>query len=180
MNVDYGSKLFTANDQPFVNSLCLPRFSRGFSVVSNSQEHYMPATLNTLNTQRVVSNPAANDTNNSVNWPDMNQLLVQGRLLFAEKVQNNQGQFIAVTVATTTKKGSEGMSVVFNSSDLIDKFDNGWLVPGRRVTVIGKLAEVRTHYMRQGELTPLKRPELKLFSGAIHDFGALPKSNTAR
>ena len=140
----------------------------------------MPATLNTLNTQRVVSNPAANNTNNSVNWPDMNQFLAQGRLLFAEKVQNNQGAFIAVTVVTTTKKGSEGTSIVFNSSTLVDKFDAGWLVPGRRVTVTGKLADVRTHYMKQGELLALKRPELKLYQGDIYDFGALPKSANAQ
>ena len=135
----------------------------------------MPQTLTT------VQNPAANNSNNRTQWPDMNHCLFQGRLLFAEKVQNNQGAFIAVTVVTTTKKGSEGTSIVFNSSDLVEKFDAGWLVPGRRLTVTGKLAELRTHYMKQGDLLPLKRPEVKLYDGVISEFGALPKSaNTNR
>ena len=134
----------------------------------------MPQTLN------VTQNPAANNSSNATRWPDMNHCLFQGRLLFAEKVNNNQGSFIAVTVVTTTKKGDEGTSIIFNSSDLVEKFDAGWLVPGRRLTVVGKLAEVRTSYLKQGEVISLKRPEVKLYDGAIAEYGALPKSNTAR
>lgn len=129
-----------------------------------------------------LQNPAArNNSSNYVAWPDMNHCLFQGRLLFAEKVNNNQGSFISVTVVTTTKKGDEGTSIIFNSSDLVEKFDAGWLVPGRRLTVVGKLAEVRTSYLKQGEVISLKRPEVKLYDGSIAEFGALPKSaNTAR
>ena len=131
----------------------------------------------------VTQNPAANRSNTSdfVAYADMNHVLFNGRLLFAEKVENNQGAFIAVTVVTRTKKGDEnGMTIVFNSSELLAKFDAGWLVPGRRLTVTGKLAEVRTTYMKQGEVLSLKRPEVKLFSAQVIEFGALPKSANTR
>ena len=133
-------------------------------------------------TRTTVQKPAArNNTIIFVAYPDMNHCLFQGRLLFAEKVSNNQGSFIAVTLVTTTKKGDEGTSIVFNSSDLIEKFDAGWLVPGRRLTVTGKLFTVRTTYLKQGEVLTLKRPEVKLVDANIADYGALPKSaNTNR
>ena len=133
-------------------------------------------------TLNVTQNPAANrsNTSNFVAYPDVNHCLFQGRLLFAEKVDNNQGSFIALTLVTTTKKGDEGTSIVFNSSDLVEKFDAGWLVPGRRLTVTGKLFTVRTTYLKQGEVMTLKRPEIKLVDANIADYGALPKSANTR
>ena len=132
-------------------------------------------------TFQTIANPAANNTNSGyVRYPDLNQLLVQGRLLHAEKVANNQGQFVAVTLVTTTKKGDEtGMAVVFNSSALVEKFDAGWLIPGRRLTVTGKVAEIRTHYTKGDQLVQLKRPELKLYDGNVAEFGATPRANRA-
>ena len=127
------------------------------------------------NALKVVANPASANAERKV-YADMNRVTFEGRILHAEKVENGETSWVAVSIATVLKNGADGVKVTFtNSNGILAKFEKGLLPNGRRVFVHGHIAEVRSHYERDGAAVALKRPEIRLHDASL-DLGALPRS----
>jgi len=112
------------------------------------------------------------------NYAQMNTFTVQGRVLNAEVVLGQYGDFLAVTVITTGETDGQEFTVKFNDSGSILGLQKaGWLPSGRMVTVTGHIASIRETYEKDGNINLLKRPELKLTSVIIPDgaLGPMPK-----
>ncbi len=132
-----------------------------------------------------VGNPASRARNN-VNasgytvWADISSATVSGRLFHAELVQNNESEFLALTMITALRDGDvDGTQVKFNTSDkgLMKLFAGGHLPNGRRMTAVGQIKSVSSHYVnRDGMVVPLKRPQMELTQVSVQ-LGAKPASN---
>ena len=67
------------------------------------------------------------------------------------------------------------VSVKFlNSNGLLTAYRNNNLVVGQELTVSGKIQGIRSFYMKDSELVPLKHPEIQL-KLADYSFGAKPQ-----
>ena len=143
----------------------------------------MPQTLDLSAT--TVGNPASRARNN-VNaagytvWADISSATVSGRLFHVEMVQNNESEFLAITMITALRDGDvDGTQVKFNTSDkgLMKLFAGGHLPNGRRMTAIGQIKSVSSHYVnKDGVVVPLKRPQMEL-KGVSLQLGAKPASS---
>ncbi len=134
-------------------------------------------------TATTLSNPASR--RNNVNaagytvWADVTSATISGRLFHAELVQNNESEFLALTMISALRDGDvDGTQVKFNTSDrgLIKLFNGGHLPNGRRMTAIGQIKSVSSHYVnKDGMVVPLKRPQMEL-KGVSLQLGAKPGS----
>ena len=113
-------------------------------------------------------------------WADITSATVSGRLFHVELVRNNESEFLAITMISALQDGdTTGTQVKFNTSDrgLMKLFSGGHLPNGRRMTVLGRIKSVSSHYVnKDGLVVPLKRPQMEL-TGVSVQLGAKPGSS---
>ena len=142
--------------------------------------------LSTSNVGRETANVTPRQqARNNVNaagytvWADITSATISGKLFNVELVKNNESEFLAFTIITALQDGdATGTTVSFNSSDrgLMKLFSNGHLPNGRRMTAVGQIKEVRSHYVnKDGVIVPLKRPQIAM-KGVTLQLGAKPAS----
>ena len=94
-----------------------------------------------------------------------NTLTITGRLSFAEVVNGNNGDYLAVTLISELTDGSEGIAVSFTTNNgLMSLFNRGYLQSGRMITVTGHLNKFEETYFNKqtGKRAILQRPRLTL------------------
>ena len=94
-----------------------------------------------------------------------NTLTITGRLSFAEVVNGNNGDYLAVTLISELTDGSEGIAVQFTTTNgLMSLFNSGYLQSGRMITVTGHLNKFEETYFNKktGKRAILQRPRLTL------------------
>jgi len=129
-----------------------------------------------------ASTRVANNTNAAgyTVWADVTSATISGRLFHAELVKNNESEFLSITMITALRDGdTDGTQVKFNTSDrgLMKLFAGGHLPNGRRMTAIGQIKSVSSHYVnKDGMVVPLKRPQMEL-KGVSLQLGAKPGSS---
>lgn len=130
-------------------------------------------------TLAAVATPDAANTTDRKQYADVNQATFAGRVAHAEIKTHDGREFLAVQVITTLADGTDGVSVKFTDNNgILSLFKRGYLTIGRRVHVHGHIADVRSHYVKDGQLVALKRPEMRM-SYVRLDLGATSK-NTQR
>lgn len=128
------------------------------------------------NALKVVANPAATNSSSRTVYADMNRSTFEGRILHAEEVTRGDATWVSVHIATVLSNGADGVKVTFtNSNGILERFRKGQLPNGRRVFVHGHIADIRSHYEKDGNCVALKRPEIRLHDASL-DLGALPRS----
>ena len=106
-----------------------------------------------------------------------NTLTITGRLSFAEVVEGNNGDYLAVTLISELTDGSEGISVSFTTSNgLMSLFNKGYLNKGRMITVTGHLNKFEETYFNKqtGKRAILQRPRLSLGQAQVLHGGMGP------
>ena len=142
----------------------------------------MAQTINLSSTSIKPSARVRNNTNADgyTVWADITSATIGGRLFHAELVTNNESEFLAITMITALRDGdATGTQVKFNTSDagLMKLFAGGHLPNGRRMTCLGRIKSVASHYVnKDGLVVPLKRPQMEL-KGVSLQLGAKPASS---
>jgi RecG-like helicase len=111
---------------------------------------------------------------NAKKLADFQQITVHGRITYMEVVDYQQQQFLSVVLAHTVSENTDVRVKFTNSNGLLTAYGNGNLVVGQELTVSGSIKGIRSFYMKEDELVPLKYPELQLrCTGYI--FGSKPQ-----
>ena len=130
-------------------------------------------------TLAAVATPDAANTADRKSYADVNQLTIAGRVAHAEIKTHEGREFLTVQVISTLADGTDGASVRFTDNNgILSLFKRGYLTTGRRVHLHGHLSDVRSHYVSDGQLVALKRPEIRMTYTRL-DLGATSK-NTQR
>jgi hypothetical protein len=98
-----------------------------------------------------------------MNYPDLQTITLVGRVAALNAITTeDERECLVVTLyhrITTTVT----VTVKFlNSNGLLTAYTNNNLVIGQELTVVGKLTGIRSFYMKDDVLTPLKQPEFQL------------------
>lgn len=113
-------------------------------------------------------------------YANFNSITVQGRVFAVELVENNGGEFLAVTLITNLVNGDNGMTVTFNNSNgIMGLFNKGYLPVGRQLTIVGHVASITSTYEKGGKTYDLKRPKMHLTGAALLDGGLGPAPKDA-
>jgi len=110
-----------------------------------------------------------------MNYPDLQHLTLVGRIAALTPVTTEDGRACLVVTLYHRITTEATITVKFlNSNGLLTAYTNNNLVIGQELTVVGKLTGIRSFYMKDDVLTPLKQPEfqLKCFDYA---FGSRPQ-----
>ena len=94
-----------------------------------------------------------------------NTLTITGRLSFAEVVNGNNGDYLAVTLISELMDKTDGIAVSFTTNNgLMSLFNKGYLQSGRMITVTGHLNKFEETYFNKqtGKRAILQRPRLTL------------------
>ena len=132
------------------------------------------AQVQTLATQTTTA-PAGEQK--PMQWADFNTFSAEGRVAHAEIVENDGQQWLSVTVITTLKDGTDGISVQFtNANGILSLYRKGYLMKGRRVHVTGTVTEIATSYVnKDGVVVPLQRGRIRMQAVTLR-LGATPKA----
>jgi hypothetical protein len=107
--------------------------------------------------------------------PDFQQAIFHGRIAYMEVATHEDREFLVVTLAHTMSENTDVRVKFTNSNGLLTAYRNGNLVVGQELTASGTLKGIRSFYMKDDVLTPLKNPELQLrCTGYV--FGSKPQS----
>jgi hypothetical protein len=110
--------------------------------------------------------------------PDFQQTVLHGRIAHMELVQYQDKEFLSVALAHTISENSDVRVRFTNSNGLLTAFRNGTVVIGQELTVSGSIKGIRSFYMKDDVLTPLKYPELQLrCTGYVFGSKPQPKSD---
>ena len=134
----------------------------------------------------VDATPAVEETQEArVNYADLSMFNGECRVFNIKKMKNKDGsEFVVARFIQNLPDAKKGLSdtsmvlEVLTSGNIMNLYDAGRLPTGRRVTLIGEIQEIRTHYIdQQGNVRVLKNPVMKL-SGyqTLVRLGSLPKS----
>jgi hypothetical protein len=110
-----------------------------------------------------------------MNYPDLQHLTLVGRIAALSVVTTDDDRKCLVVTLYHRITADSTITVKFlNSNGLLTAYTNANLVIGQELTVVGKLTGIRSFYMKDDVLTPLKQPEfqLKCFDYA---FGSKPQ-----
>ena len=110
-------------------------------------------------------------------YASFNSFTVQGRVSFAEIVENNGATWLAVTMITEFVDDGKSYTITFNTTNgLLTMFRNGNLTSGRRLTVTGHIAEISEIYFdkKLGKSRSRKRPLIHLTKAQVFDGGVGP------
>ena len=105
---------------------------------------------------------------------DFQQVTLHGRIAHMEVVDYQDEQFLSVVLAHTISETTDVRVRFTNSNGLLTAFRNGTVVVGQELTVAGTIKGIRTFYMKDDVLMPLKYPELQVrCTGYV--FGSKPQ-----
>ena len=92
-------------------------------------------------------------------YADFGTATFAGRISNIELASGQYGEFLSVTVLHNVS-ADKTVSIVFNDSKLIGLFNSGKLPVGRRVTIVGRIADVSETYFdkKSGQTMMRKRP----------------------
>ena len=112
-------------------------------------------------------------------YADFGTATFSGRISNIDIAEGQYGEFLAVTVLHNVSK-DKTVSVVFNDSKLIGLYNSGKLPVGRRVTIVGRIADVSETYFdkQSGQTMMRKRPQITLKEVSIPTggLGQMPRS----
>ena len=111
-------------------------------------------------------------------YANFNSFTIAGRVFAADIVQNNAGEFLAVTLISNLSDGDDGVTVTFNNSNgIMGLFKKGFLPVGRMVTIIGHINGTSSTYVKDGQVYDRKRPNIHMTGVAILEggLGPMPK-----
>jgi hypothetical protein len=91
-----------------------------------------------------------------------------------EMVNYEDRKFLSVTLVHTISDTADIRVKFTNSNGLLTAFNNGTLVLGQELTISGTIKGIRSFYMKDDVLTPLKMPELQ-FRCMSYAFGSKPQ-----
>lgn len=94
--------------------------------------------------------------------PDFQQVVLHGRIAHMELAYFQGDEFLSVTLAHTMSENTDIRVRFTNSNGLLTAFRNGTVVVGQELTVSGTIKGIRSFYMKDDTLTPLKYPEVQL------------------
>lgn len=126
------------------------------------------------------SSPASNSvhflimTDTTTKMPDFQQATVHGRIAYMEKVEYQGDTFLSVVLAHTMSEQCDARIRFTNKNGLLTAYNNGTVVIGQELTVSGRIKGIRTFYMKDDVLTPLKNPEIQMSVGG-YIFGTKPQ-----
>lgn len=106
---------------------------------------------------------------------DFQQVTLHGRIAHMKVVEYQGDTFLSVVLAHTISEQCDARIRFTNSNGLLIAYNNDNIVVGQELTVTGRIKGIRTFYMKDDNLTPLKYPEMHMsVSGYI--FGTKPQS----
>jgi len=111
-----------------------------------------------------------------MNYPDLQTLTLVGRIasLTVIKTKEDGRDCLAVTLYHRIATDSIITVKFLNSNGLLTAYTNNNLVIGQELTVTGKLTGIRSFYMKEDALTPLKQPEFQI-KCIDYAFGSKPQ-----
>ena len=110
-----------------------------------------------------------------MNYPDLQTLTLVGRIANLTVITTEDDRECLVVTLYHRITTDVTVSVKFlNSNGLLTAYSNDNLVIGQELTVVGKLTGIRSFYMKDDVLTPLKQPEFQL-KCLDYAFGSRPQ-----
>jgi hypothetical protein len=113
-----------------------------------------------------------------MNYPDLQHLTLVGRIAALTIITTEDDRECLVVTLYHRITTDTTITVKFlNSNGLLTAHTNNNLVIGQELTVVGKLTGIRSFYMKDDVLTPLKQPEFQL-KCLDYAFGSKPQPST--
>lgn len=110
-----------------------------------------------------------------MNYPDLQTLTLVGRIAALTVIKTEDDRDCLVVTLYHRITTDTTITVKFlNSNGLLTAYTNDNLVIGQELTVTGKLTGIRSFYMKDDVLTPLKQPEFQL-KCIDYAFGSKPQ-----
>jgi hypothetical protein len=110
-----------------------------------------------------------------MNYPDLQTLTLVGRIAALTVITTEDDRECLVVTLYHRITTDTTITVKFlNSNGLLTAYSNDNLVIGQELTVTGKLTGIRSFYMKDDVLTPLKQPEFQL-KCLDYAFGSRPQ-----
>lgn len=103
-----------------------------------------------------------------------------GNVTYMEIATHEGREFLAITVAVNDAYDRSCRIKFNNSNGLLTAYRNGTFVVGQQLILSQydvRIASIRTHYTKDGQLVPLKYPELSL-TNVRATIGSAPKPKT--
>lgn len=104
-----------------------------------------------------------------------------GNVTYMEIATHEGREFLAITVAVNDAYDRSCRIKFNNSNGLLTAYRNGTFVVGQQLILSQydvRIASIRTHYTKDGQLFPLKYPELAL-TNVRATIGSAPKPKAA-
>jgi hypothetical protein len=114
-----------------------------------------------------------------MNYPDLQTITLVGRIAALTPIKTEDERDCLVVTLYHRITTDTTITVKFlNSNGLLTAYTNNNLVIGQELTVTGKLTGVRSFYMKEDVLTPLKQPEFQI-KCIDYAFGSRPQAKPA-
>ena len=108
-------------------------------------------------------------------YADLQTITLLGRIADLKSFETTDGRTcLAVTLYHRISEDAVVTVKFLNSNGLLTAFVNDNLVVGQELTVTGKIQAIRSFYMKDNELVPLKQPEFQL-RVMDYAFGSKPQ-----
>lgn len=110
-----------------------------------------------------------------MNYPDLQALTLVGRIANLSVIKTEDDRDCLVVTLYHRITTDVTITIKFlNSNGLLTAYTNDNLVVGQELTVVGKIQGIRSFYMKDDVLTPLKQPEFQL-KVVDYAFGSKPQ-----
>lgn len=108
-------------------------------------------------------------------YADLQQITLLARIGDIKVIRTEDDRECLVITAYHRMSSDATVTIKFlNSNGLLTAYGNGNLVVGQELTLIGKIQAIRSFYMKNEELVPLKQPEWQL-KVTDYAFGSRPQ-----
>ena len=112
---------------------------------------------------------------NPMAYADLQSISLVGRIAALKVITTEDDRECLVVTLYHRLQNDVVVTVQFlNSNGLLTAYGNGNLVVGQELNVVGKIQGIRSFYMKDDELVPLKQPELQL-KVIDYSFGSKPQ-----
>lgn len=110
-----------------------------------------------------------------MNYPDLQTITLVGRIAALSVITTEDDRNCLVVTLYHRITTDTTITVKFlNSNGLLTAYTNDNLVIGQELTVTGKITGIRSFYMKDDVLTPLKQPEFQI-KCIDYAFGSRPQ-----
>lgn len=110
-----------------------------------------------------------------MNYADFQTISLVGRIADLKVIQTKeQTDCLVVTLYHRISSDATVTVKFLNSNGLLTAHSNGNLVVGQELTVMGKIQGIRSFYMKDDVLTPLRQPEFQI-KCMDYAFGSKPQ-----